>query len=932
MVSFGEDSPAPRHKVMRSTQEKYTVNAQLRVQGSTLTPTPLPTARTGLGEGEVRALPVPTGVLTACEPLPTARTGLGEGEVQGSEAQTAFRGDNQTNSTLTPTPLPTARTGLGEGKILASLRQCVQYAFLALCFCMSRPAFAQRNPNLPNAGSIESMGVNIHFTDPQPGEMQQIAAAGFKWVRMDFAWAGIERVQGTYDFSAYERLLRSLDKFKIRPIFILDYGNDIYQKGSPKSSEARAAFARFAAAAVTHFKGRGVLWEMWNEPNGGFWTPHANVDEYIALALETGKAIKAAEPNEPYIGPATSGMDFNFIERCFQAGLLNYWDAVSFHPYRDSAPETAIQDFSHAKGLLAQYAPKGKQIPILSGEWGYSELYPGLSLDLQSKYISREFLTDISNDLIVSVWYDWHDDGPDPKEAEHHFGTVYRNYKPKPTYLAAQTMGKTLAGMHFNKRLVLANPNDYCLLFSGPRDSLCMAAWTTDRAPHAVTLPAGPGDFNVTSNTGQASTISADKTGLHIELSDAPAYFKPKSENPLLADVADWVALPPAIWCDSKREVTHALGEAYLSIRLRKNPHFQFPVTLTNVLTNKHFEVNGFDVNNGVVEQPGTDALGWERRNPGGVAYRAALKLADGLEASQQTMVYAAHPLVLTAAPALDGKLPITIDNPTGEAITGRVRLNGGAGAAAGAGSIDITFAAGEKRKTAALLAPVILTDNGFYRIQLAFEERSAAGGSWEKTFTSPAVEYQSYESFGEYAAGSAPPRSDFSVEPDGDPKVKSRLALSVEDAPTGLPGERRKALRIDYDFDPGWKFLRLAPHGAKHEPISGQPTALGLWVYGDGSGNILNMRYVDSTGQTFQTSAGALDWKGWRFVEFSLAPDRASHWSGANDGVIHYPIAFDTVALVDSKDRGGGNGRIWVTDFMIMRRLAENNWPNLRK
>ena len=51
-------------------------------------------------------------------------------------------------------------------------------------------------------------------------------------------------------------------------MFILDYGNRLYDHGqAPRSDSARAAFARFAAAAARHFRGQGVIWEIWNEPN-----------------------------------------------------------------------------------------------------------------------------------------------------------------------------------------------------------------------------------------------------------------------------------------------------------------------------------------------------------------------------------------------------------------------------------------------------------------------------------------------------------------------------------------------------------------------------------------------------------------------------------------------------------------------------------------
>ena len=49
---------------------------------------------------------------------------------------------------------------------------------------------------LPRPVVPEGFGVNIHFTDPGPGELARFAEAGYRWVRMDFAWEGIERHSG----------------------------------------------------------------------------------------------------------------------------------------------------------------------------------------------------------------------------------------------------------------------------------------------------------------------------------------------------------------------------------------------------------------------------------------------------------------------------------------------------------------------------------------------------------------------------------------------------------------------------------------------------------------------------------------------------------------------------------------------------------------
>ncbi len=784
------------------------------------------------------------------------------------------------------------------------MKALIGVAGLVVALLIAVPTQAQSGPQaLPTAGTTESLGVNIHFTDPRPGEVEQIAAAGFRWVRMDYFWASIESKRGSYDFSAYDRLLAALKLHKIRPIYILDYGNDLYEKGSPRSPEAVAAFSAFAAASVTHFKGQGVVWEMWNEPNGGFWSPKANVDEYIRLALAVGKSIRQAAPRECYIGPATSGMDFNFIESCFKAGLLKYWDAVSFHPYRNNAPETAARDYVTVRSLIKRYVPAGKQIPILSGEWGYSELYPGLSLDLQGKYIAREFLTNISNGLVVSIWYDWHDDGSDPKEQEHHFGSVYQNYAPKPTYHAAETLARSLKGLRFNKRLPLASDSDYCLLFTGNGGTRTLAVWTSAPDPHEVTLPVSAGEFELVQPELKSTKIRADSNGLRILVTGTPVYLKPTAENSLLSISAIWPPLPPVAQVDSRQEAAGVLRSALLPAALPANAK----VRIENLTLN---EEEGTAERSTMFASPTAasaalvDVMRWQKRRPGGMKYRISLIISGMQALSQETVVDAVHPVTLLPAPPQNGLVPVTVENPTGAALHGTI--------SAGGGSAPISLGTGTLRSTAALKGSD--AESG-YRIRLMLKEGS------EITLTQAPVAYQKLESFEGYRQGSRLEPDAYSVVPDGDAKVGSQITATVSVAPVGLPGGRRNALHIVYNFDAGWKFLRLAPQGKKHAPLVGEPTGIGMWVLGDGSGDILNLRYVDASGQTFQTSAGSIGWKGWKWVTFSLDPRNGSFWGGSNDGKITYPISLDTTVLVDSPGGRGGKGEVWITDITMLSR-----------
>jgi len=215
-------------------------------------------------------------------------------------------------------------------------------------------------------------GINIHFTG-EPRDLDMIAEAGFKFIRMDFAWGGIEREKGVYNFESYDTLTDGCLKRGIHPLYILDYSNKLYEESySIRTAEGREAFAKFAETAVKRYEGKEILWEIWNEPNlNQFWNPQPSVDAYTELVETTIPRIKKAVPSAIVIAPATSGIPMDWLEACFKKGMLDNIDALSVHPYRTPMPETVIKDYENLRKLIKNYS-KGKDIPIISGEWGYS--------------------------------------------------------------------------------------------------------------------------------------------------------------------------------------------------------------------------------------------------------------------------------------------------------------------------------------------------------------------------------------------------------------------------------------------------------------------------------------------------------------------------------------------------------------------------------
>ena len=355
-----------------------------------------------------------------------------------------------------------------------------------------------------------------------------IAGAGVRWVRVEFKWDLTEKTKGAYDFAPYERLLTGLDGEGLRALFVLGYVNPLYDGGaSPHTEAGRKGFANWAVASAKHFANRGVLWELYNRPNESrYWQPEPNVNDYIQLALEVGKQFRAMVPSERLIGPATAGINFDFLEACFKAGLLQYWSAVSVEPYRIELPETVIPSYNRLRDLLKTYK-QGAQadIPIISSEWGYSSVWSGMTDDKQSEYLVRQWLVNITNGVPISIWYSWRDD-KDQQDIDQGFGTVTYQYGQKRAYLAAKALTTFLSGYKFVKRFPAGGSDDFVLLFQKGTESRVIA-WATTKRPHRVVVPLGPGTYQPTNHLGDAlEPVVALTADVPIEITSSPTYVR----------------------------------------------------------------------------------------------------------------------------------------------------------------------------------------------------------------------------------------------------------------------------------------------------------------------------------------------------------------------------------------------------------------------
>jgi len=742
----------------------------------------------------------------------------------------------------------------------------------------------RRQYPLPDLTAPSGWGVNIHFTDPAPGEADKLAQSGFKWIRNDFAWSAIERERGKYDFSAYDRLAAALKRANIRPLFILDYGNDLYQKGSPRSPASREAFCRFVEASVRHFGGQGVVWEMWNEPNIGFWQPKPDVGEYIQLAKAVGETIRRTSPEEWFIGPATSGFDWNFLQRCLDSGLLSYWDGVSVHPYRGSEPETVGDDWGRLRAMIDAKTPAGKHVEMFSSEWGYSDISNGLGAERQADYISRQYLANLMGGVPLSIVYDWKNDGVSATDPECHFGMLAEDLRPKPAYDAVVALSAALSGYTYKFRAAQDSDLDYVLVFQKANE-VKYAGWTTAPGTRTASLHLGPDSDRVAFNS------------------------RPRV----------WTAAHPALAVGSLR-----LPEVF-EIRDAKRTH-EFLSSILGSIDPHRLQASGSRLffrlkdANGSLEQP-VDAgnrsavvNAFENRidgnwsdTPSKLVVTAVSK--GGRTLSQKVNCVQTQPVSLNLV-AAGGKPWVVVHNLGGRHFMVVVE-----------NELPSSMPSGfEIDKGGEEVIPIQPGPRLYLRVNpLGEDGRVMSGPSVSDTFIGRILDgFDGIAVPGIQNSGA----SGFALTQDGDPKVGVTMKMKAVAAADG-PLKGSPATEIDYQFQPGWKFLELRPIG-QQAPIAGDSSVeLNMFVKSDASRNALRMRFTDATGQTFQPTYGNLGWLGWKFVSFKLDGHDSGYWGGANDGVVHFPIRIATVVLVDSTQRAGKPSQISVAGMALVGRKS---------
>jgi flagellar hook assembly protein FlgD len=170
-------------------------------------------------------------------------------------------------------------------------------------------------------------------------------------------------------------------------------------------------------------------------------------------------------------------------------------------------------------------------------------------------------------------------------------------------------------------------------------------------------------------------------------------------------------------------------------------------------------------------------------------------------------------------------------------------------------------------------------------------------------------------ESTGEASASGAQP----SVKVDDFATTSGYTAAGISGGSAKITSTtQRHGGTAGFKLDYGYTSTSKGSQISMSKTIAGEPTAVSIWVYGDGSMSPIYLKVADATGETFQGLVGNAGVAGWKKMTLFADGSNGNYTrsGGDRDGVWDYPLKL-TSAFVYKGSNGVTSGSIFLDDVI---------------
>jgi len=292
------------------------------------------------------------------------------------------------------------------------------------------------------------------------------------------------------------------------------------------------------------------LYGAGNEPHLHGKQPEAYV-EYV----KTTKAMlqKYNQANRLYAPTVCiDNRSTEWLERFYQAGAKDYFDAVDVHTYLGTSaefvypegypagsPEGLFGRIAKVREIMAKFGDQNK--PLISTEFGYTECKVAnpsgnITPEIKAAYLVRGLVIHhVLNFAKVFVYSFW-DEGTDLNYTEHFFGLVDYRFQKKPAYYAITEMGRQLGDKKVVGPVKGAGGADYGYVFQtlDGKQSVNIV-WNGAYPVSGTFRTAAAGKVQITSMLGESESVKAKADGtFRVQYGPNPVYLSSDAPIELL--------------------------------------------------------------------------------------------------------------------------------------------------------------------------------------------------------------------------------------------------------------------------------------------------------------------------------------------------------------------------------------------------------------
>jgi hypothetical protein len=400
-----------------------------------------------------------------------------------------------------------------------------------------------------------SMGAELQYEEPAllERDLDAIKAAGSRWVRIDIYWAEVQdEGPSSYDWTETDRIVRSVTSRGMKVLGAVAYTPSWARPSgaTDKYGPAPDHYAAFAQQTAAHLSKMGVhAYEVWNEPNIGFWAPSPDPAAYTEVLKAAYSAIKAGDPHSTVLTGGTAPAStkngnyspIDFLKKIYAYGGGDSFDAVGHHPYCWPAYPGDAESWS-AWHQMYGTTTSLRSVMIANGDagkkiWGTEFGAPtnGPPGDRVTEQEQAQMIT-----KAYSLWktYDWagplftyqgRDIGTDTSDRLNFFGLLRHDFSKKPAYTAYQNMATGATGPNAIPGTNLIVEGNGHGADGGSATGSVTLKPETPTAPEASTTPESPTTPESSALTGSVELRLYKRTrhGWRPRSKERPARLKP---------------------------------------------------------------------------------------------------------------------------------------------------------------------------------------------------------------------------------------------------------------------------------------------------------------------------------------------------------------------------------------------------------------------